>query len=207
MDDSSAIDFLRDYAKRTNRSVYSDESRYPLSSYRKIERYKSYAVIRDSDENNTNEENNNLFVWLSDPYYALGEYSVFSGIFLPVQSRYDGSFFIRKRNALDIFNLSNLIKTFGKNRPGFLSKVIISGKGGEQATELFSGTMAGNKILEALEISPSMRVGLNLPAVNFVPELKDKNYIAIINPQDWILDKEAIESLFKLGNELGKFIR
>ncbi len=88
-----------------------------------------------------------------------------------------------------------------------MSKVVISGKGSEQATELFSGTMAGNKVLEALDISPAMRVGLNLPAVNFVPELKDQNYIAIINPQDWILDKGSIESLFKLGNELGKFVR
>ncbi|MHC1779802.1 MAG: hypothetical protein AB9922_06145 [Bacteroidales bacterium] len=201
MDDSSAIDFLREFAKKTNRSVYSDESRYPISSYRKIERYKSYAVIRDSEENNT------VFVWLSDPYYAFGEYSVFSGVFIPVASKYDGSFYVRKRNVLDIFNLSNLLKTFGKNRPGFLSKVVISGKGSEQATELFSGTMAGNKILEALDISPAMRVGLNLPALNFVPELKDQNYIAIINPQDWILDKDSIESLFKLGNELGKFVR
>lgn len=201
MDDNSAIDFLREFARKTNRSVYSDESRYPISSYRKIERYKSYAVIRDS------EENNSFFVWLSDPYYALGEYSVFSGVFIPVASKYDGSFYVRKRNVLDIFNLSHLLKTFGKKRPGFLSKVVISGKGGEQATELFSGTMAGNKVLEALEISPAMRIGLNLPVVNFVPELKDKSYIAIINPQEWILEKGAIESLFKLGNELGKFVR
>jgi hypothetical protein len=201
MDDRAAIEFLRDFAKRTNREFESDESRYPLSSYRKIERYKSYAIISDSDRDSC------YFVWLSDPYYAIGEYSVFCGIFIPISSKYSHKFYIRKKNILDNLNLISAIKNIGKKEPGFLSKVVISGDDGGSAFELFSGTMAGHTVLEALDISPAMRVSVNEPRVDFVPGLNGKNFVAILNPQNWVLDKETIEKMFRLGKELREFIK
>ncbi|MDP3436225.1 MAG: hypothetical protein Q8S04_03195, partial [Bacteroidales bacterium] len=172
MEDRAAIEFLRDFAKRTNRKFESDESRYPLSSYRKIERYKSFAIIPDSDQESC------YFVWLSDPYYAIGEYSVFCGVFIPISSKHTERFYVRKKNILDNLNLISAIKSIGKKEPGFLSKVVISEDDKGSAFEMFSGTMAGHKVLEALEISPAMRVSVNEPRADFVPALNGKSFVA-----------------------------
>jgi len=201
MDDRAAIKVLRDFAKHTNRKIESNESRYPLSSYRKIERYKSFAIIPDSDQESC------FFVWLSDPYYAIGEYSVFCGVFIPISSKYSDKFYVRKKNILDNLNLISAIKNIGKKEPGFLSKVVISGDDKGSAFKLFSGTMAGHKVLEALEISPAMRIAVNEPRVDFVPGLNGKNFVAILNPQNWFLGKETIEKMFRLGKELGRCIK
>ncbi|PKO98934.1 MAG: hypothetical protein CVU13_07340 [Bacteroidetes bacterium HGW-Bacteroidetes-8] len=201
MDDSSALMVLRDFAKRTNRNIEFDESRYPLSSYRKIERFRTFAYIPN------NEQESCYFVWLSDPYRVIGEYSVFCGVFIPIASKYKERFYIRKKNILDNLNLLSLIKNIGRKKPGFLSSVVISGNDNNTANELFSGTMAGHKILEALELSPAMRLSVNIPDVDFVPGLKDKSYIAIMNPQEWFLDKGVIEKMFRLGEEIGKHLK
>jgi len=201
MDDSSAVMVLRDFAKRTNRNIEFDESKYPLSSYRKIERTRSFAYIPN------NEQESCFFVWLSDPYRVIGEYSVFSGVFIPIASKYKERFYIRKKNILDNLNLFSVIKNIGRKKPGFLSRVVISGNDNNCANELFSGTMAGHKILEAFELSPAMRLSVNIPNVDFVPGLKDKSYIAIMNPQEWFLDKSVIEKMFRLGEEIGKHLK
>ncbi len=201
MDDSSAVMALRDFAIKTNRNIEFDESRYPLSSYRKIQRSRIFAYIPN------NEQENCYFVWLSDPYRVVGEYSVFSGVFIPIASKYKERFYIRKKNILDNLNLFYLMKNIGRKNPGFLSSVVISGNDKNIANELFSGTMAGHKILEALELSPAMRLSVNIPDVDFVPGLKDKSYIAIMNPQDWFMDKSVIEKLFRLGEEIGKHLK
>jgi len=67
--------------------------------------------------------------------------------------------------------------------------------------------MAGHTVLEALDISPAMRVSVNEPRVDFVPGLNGKNFVAILNPQNWVLDKETIEKMFRLGKELREFIK
>lgn len=201
MDDSSAVMVLRDFAKRTNRIIEFDESRYPLSSYRKIERTRTFAYIPNDEQENC------FFVWLSDPYRVIGEYSVFSGVFIPIASKYKERFYIRKKNILDNLNLLSAIKNIGRKKPGFLSNVVISGNDNNCTSELFSGTMAGHKILEAFELSPAMRLSVNIPDVDFVPGLKDKSYIAIMNPQEWFLDKSVIEKMFRLGEEIGKHLK
>jgi hypothetical protein len=198
MEDRSANDIIKDFAKKTNRNIEFSHTMYPLSSYRKIERYKTIAYIPN------NQDERCFFVWLNDPYRVIGEYSSFSGVFIPISSGYKGSFTIRKRNILDNFNILSLIKKIGADDSGFLSKVVISGKDPERANELFTGTMAGHKALESLELSPAMRINLNLPEIDFVPALKGKNYLAIIDPQDWVLNRETIEKMLKIGEEIGR---
>jgi hypothetical protein len=193
MEERSANDIIKDFAKNTNRNIEFSHTMYPLSSYRKIERYKTIAYIPN------NQDESCFFVWVNDPYRVIGEYSSFSGVFIPISSGYKGSFSIRAKNILDNFNVVSLIKNIWADKSGFSSKVVISGNDPDRADELFNGTMAGHKVFEALKLSPAMRITLNLPVIDFIPALKGKNYIGIVNPQEWFLEREIVEKMLKIG--------
>ncbi len=189
MEEKTNIEILREYAKSTNRIIVDKEIPYPLTGIWTFQKYKRMIYIPN------NSENKSYFIWFSDPYAKIGLPTIFCGAFIPLSSKIKSRINIRNKNTLDklsIFSKPNKI-----DNDHFDSKVVISSNLDSSAKRLLSNSKLQDELLKALEIEKFMNISLNEYKIDFIPEFKSIPYLAIINPQSWILKKDDIENIFR----------
>ena len=87
-----------------------------------------------------------------------------------------------------------------KNKTGIEyldGKVVIKGDLNQADKKFLAHSRIQNYFLEALESETLVNISLNEYNVDFIPELKNKSYLSIINPQTWILERDYIEHSFR----------
>lgn len=200
MDNSrTGIDELIHYAKTTKREIVYKESPYPISSYRQIPRYKDVVYMPYSINGAS------FFVWSSDPYHENGGLSTFSGAFIPISSKIKSKLNIRNSNILDKVNLFTKHKKHNYLSEKFNSKTVITGDENSDLIDILN-PMIQNKLLEALKVSPLIRISINELNIDFVPSLKGCSYLSIINPQGWFYTPEEIDKLFEIIEDVNKIL-
>lgn len=200
MEEKSSEDILKEFARMTNRVAVVKKITYPLTGFRTFHKYKKFVYMPyDSSRNN-------YFVWLSDPYARIGYTTVFSGAFVPLSSRIKSRLNIRSRNILDKLSFFTKSKANKIGSENFDSQVVITGSIGSAEKRLLSQPRIQNQILKALGIAPNMNISINEYNVDFVPELKDKSYLSIINPQSWEFERESIEKIFRRMEKIRNII-
>jgi hypothetical protein len=200
MTEKTNNEILREFAKSTNRTIVDKETAYPKTGVGTIQKYRRSIVIPN------NAEKTSFFIWFSDPYARVALSTVFCGAFIPVSSKIKGKVNIRKKSVLD--KLDFLSKT-KKNKIGinyFDNKVVIKGDLGVEEKKFLAHSRIQHYLLEAFDSDSLVNISLNEFNLDFVPELKNKSHISIINPQTWILEKTYIESTFRQIEKIRRVI-
>jgi len=189
--EKSEVEILREFAKSTNRLIVDKEIPYPLTGIRTFQKYKSMIYVPN------NSENTSYFIWFSDPYAKIGLPTIFCGAFIPLSSRVKTRINIRNRNILDKLSIFSKTKFNKIGNDHFDSKVVITGDIDSSVRRFLSPTRIQDQLLTALEMEPVMNISLNEHQIDFIPEFKGVPYLAIVNPQKWILEKNDIEEMFR----------
>ena len=200
MEDKTSEDIIKEFARITNRVAVIKNIPVSMSGFRSFQKYKK-LVYMPYDSSNTN-----YFVWLSDPYARVGIPTVISGAFIPISSRVKSKLNIRSKFFLDRLNFLSRSKSneFGSDK--FNSKVVVTGNVDGAEKRLLSQPRIQNQILEALRIANDTTISINEYNIDFVPKLKGKSYLSIINPQGWELERDKIEEIFRRMEKIRNII-
>ncbi len=188
----SNIEILKEYAYRTKRNIIYNEEQYSLSIYRKIPRFKQSVIIPN------NSDNSSYFVLFADPYYKIGDYTAFCGVYIPIKTPLNTLLNLREKNILDRLNPFLSKKSLFTGDYNFDSKVVSSGNDYSIFNQLFNDRSLQNLILDTFRIKSLHYFSINETNVDFVPELKGKSHFCIYNPQEWILDESIFEKWFEV---------
>jgi len=197
MEEPTNLEILMKFAKSTGRQIFNEEIIYPSSGgVRNYQKAKEIIYIPNDSTNSC------FFIWLSDPFAKGGFATDICGAFIPLSSNIKTELNIRKRFLIDKLNpLSKLKHNIGSSN--FQSKVVIKGDTEDCAIKnLLSHSRVQNHIVKAFDIQELLNISINEFEIDFIPELKDKSYISIINPQTWCMEKQKIEDIFEYMEEL-----
>lgn len=201
MEEKSNIEIITEFAKMTRRKVYHEKIPYPVTGVRRIRKFKRLIYIPYNDQ-----ERNNFYIWFSDPHATVGYYTVFSGAFIPISSRIKGKINIRSKNIIDKVNVFSKSKAIKIGSSNFDSKAVITGTMDSAAKKLLSQAKIQEQLLNALELPGFLNISINEYDINFVPELKGKSYLSIINPKGWDFEKDTIEEIFRIVEKIKNII-
>ena len=191
MEEKSNLEIVKDFAKSTNRIVVAEELPYPLTGIRTFQKYKRMIFIPN------NKEKTSFFIWFSDPYAKIGLPTIFSGAFIPLPSNIKAKINIRSMNVLDKVNVISKAKSNKIGSDYFDSKVIITGEIDSTVKRFLTQPRIYDQLLKALKINSAINISINEYPLDFVPELSNTSYLAIINPQSWDLESVEIEKIFR----------
>ncbi len=191
MEEKSNLEIVKDFAKSTNRIVVAEELPYPLTGIRTFQKYKRMIFIPN------NKEKTSFFIWFSDPYAKIGLPTIFSGAFIPLPSNIKAKINIRSMNVLDKVNVISKAKSNKIGSDYFDSKVIITGEIDSTVKRFLTQPRIYDQLLKALKINSAINISINEYPLDFVPELSNTSYLAIINPQSWDLESVDIEKIFR----------
>jgi hypothetical protein len=203
MEKKSNKDKLQEFALKSGRVLEFSKKSYPLSSYRKFERFKTTAWMPCNIET---PEKGPVFVWLSYPYYVAGEYTTFSGIFMPLDIQsptpLDGKLVIRKKYFFDKIALFSRKKEEANDLSrNFTSRIVITGDATPPFYQPLKDQRIQNKIMDVLDISDILRICINQYDIDFVPSLQNRPTLGFVNQQEWITDKPTLDKLIDLAND------
>ena len=199
--DNKDYQTLDSFAKKTNRKLSFSEKSYNTSRPNRWPKYRTEVYIPN------NETETSFFVCLYDTYYRVGEHSVFSGVFIPVSIPDSINFNIRKRTIIDKFNTLFRDNSFKTNNSDFDSKVVINGNNETIMAKYLGDVKVQRILLKSFEISQTINISLNEIKTDFVPELTNKSQIGIYDKQQWFMEKDQINKMFDLIEELRQVIK
>jgi len=200
MEDRSSKDIIEEYARITRRVAVYNETPYKLSGVYKFVKYRKFVYLPYDSLGK------NYFVWVNDPLARIGYPTVFSGAFIPISSRIKSKLNIRSRNILDKLSFLKKSKVYSTGSKKFDSRVVIKGSYNSAEKRLLSQPRVQDQLLKALEISSYMTISINEYNVDFIPELKGKSYLSIINPQGWELESDSIDEIFRRMEKIRNII-
>ncbi len=188
MTEKTNQEVLKDFARKSGRELIFKEKQYPVSGIRKIPKFRTIAYIPN------NSEGSSYFVFFNDPYKKIGVPCSFCGAFIPVSIPKNIKASIRKRDFMD--NMSFKKNSFKTGTSSFDSKFVIEASDTMHLQRLFSNSEIQKETFKALNNKEFLKISINEFDLDFVPELQNRSYLAIINPLRWVLEKDFIEGLF-----------
>lgn len=200
-EEKSPIDEIRDFARSTNRSVEIKEIPYPVTGIRTIQKFKRMIYLPN------NENESSFFIWYSDPYLRIGQSSVFSGAFISLPEKLGARMNMRRRNVLDKISLFSSNKQNRIGKPYFDSKVFMTGELDTGVKRFLSSARIQEQIIKALQIEKYMNVWMNEYPIAFVPGLKEKPYLSIVNPLSWETNRDNIEAMLRAVEKIQNSIQ
>lgn len=201
MEDKSDIELLNAFARSTNRYISVKEIPYPITGIRTFQKFKRMIYLPN------NPEKTSYFIWFSDPYARIGQSTIFSGAYILLPSRVKSRIKIRSKNILDKLKVMSRNSGYKTGNEHFDSKVVVNGGADSGVKRILSQTRIQEEILKALELERYMNVSLNEYKIDFVPELKNKSYLSIINPQSWETERDSIENIFRQVEKIRRNIQ
>lgn len=185
----STIDFFTEFAKSTNRKIYTSETPYPGTFVYGVTEHKRIIIIP-----NTQEELSFL-IGYHDPK-SFNKNELYFGVFCSLNISTNKTLIIRKKDILDKLNPFLSQKIFKTDCESFDSKTIISGTDYSIVGKYFVNSKIQNLILDSLNFDEGIIVGINECNLDFVPAFKDKSHFGIFSRLKWIVDMTIIEDLF-----------
>ncbi len=200
MEEKSNIEVIQDYARSTHRSVEVKEIPYNRTI---IVRQDVILKYRREVYMPNNESSNVIFIWFSDYYSKIGERQVFCGAFIPISNKVTSKVNIRLKNILDRVNF------FGKNKTGnykFDSKFVVTGEIKDTDKKFLFQSRLHSQMISALNMNNVFCVSINEYNLDFIPSLKGKSYMALVNNQVWNMDRDFIEKSFKQAEAINDIV-
>lgn len=201
MYNKSNFDALSAIAKETGRRIEYNEVPYKSSRAARFPIYRATAYIP------FNSNGSSYYVCFWDSFEKIGENTVYSGVFVPVSFPKTLQFTIHEKNILDKFNKLFGSKSYKTGNSIFDSKAEITTNDPSKISKILHDTKIQKLILEAMKINHTINVSLNEINIDFVPALKNKSLFGIHDNQQWLLEKNQINLMFKLIEDLRKIIQ
>ena len=203
MQQPSEFEVLTAFAKSTERSIEAHETPYPVPNFR----VRAYPKFKRTVSISNNPERSSFFICFQDPFYKVGQSTVYSGAFIPLPVKTKSGLRIRKRTALDKLNFTSKSKANTTGNQSFDSKVVITGEMDAEIKKILFQSKIQQQILKALELDGFTVVTVNEYKIDFVPELQNTAHLGIINPSTWITDRLQVEAFLKLIENMREVIR
>ncbi len=198
-EEKSSIQELQAFAKRSGREIEFSEGAYSSNAMQPIVFHKRFAYIKNNPNSKT------YFACFSDPKNVSG-IAHYSGVFFSLPVSKSTKISLRKKFITDKLNF---FSNKEKNKTGsqsFDSKVIFEEFQLTGADRIFTNARAQEIIKKALDFDLRLRVGINGVDMSFVPELKGESHFGIYTTQDWFVEPEKIEMLFKFVEKIRSHI-
>jgi hypothetical protein len=194
----STIEILTEFAEFSKRNIFSKEMPYPTSAADPVMHYKKSFFMPDKADENC------FLIGFHDPK-SFNENELFFGVFFPLPLSKTSKINIRKKDILDKLNpfKHNIYKTDSDN---FDSLTVITGNDNTLNGKLLSNSHIQQLIIDSLNISELINIGLNEFDLDFVPAFENRSNFGIFTKQKWILDSTIIENLFTKTEQLRKLI-
>lgn len=193
--EKSSIQKLQDFAKSTGREIKCSEGAYPSNAMQPIVYHKRLACIKNHTNNKT------YFACFSDPK-KVGGIEHCSGVFFSLPVAKTMKICLRKKFVTDKLNFFVKKETNKTGNQSFDSKVIFEKYETNGSDRVITNTRVQETIKEALNFDLRLRVGINDVDLSFVPELKGESHFGIYTTQDWFVEPEKIEVLFKFVEKI-----
>jgi hypothetical protein len=199
MEEIESLDWIKEYANKTNREAYLKEEEYDKGTgFHNFIRYKRTAYMAN------NKDESSFFIWLGDPYAEFTWFTSYCGVFIPIDIPLDNKFCIRKKDFLDKINPA--LKDIPIGDIKFDRQHVISGNKSESIRQLLKSDEIKAQLSSSLNVTEGLRIHINEPSIDFVPYFNDKAYLGIVFGQGWILEGHIIEDLFQIAEDLKKYL-
>lgn len=190
---------LKSFAESTARELNYNETFYDTTRQAHFPQFRTEVYIPNNDKELS------FYVSLYDKIHRIDQLSLFSGIFIPTSFEESINFKLRKKNFVD-----RLIGIFNSHRPKtnnrvFDAQVLVITED-QSIIKLLKDRSIQHTITKIFEANPLLQISLHEIKLDFVPQLKDKACIGIFTTQTWLLDKNIINMLFDLAEELAGHI-
>jgi hypothetical protein len=153
--------------------------------------------------NHTNAET--FFVYYNNPKSVNGNDN-YSGVFFTLPVPKSTKVLIRKGFFFDKLNFFSKNKTYKTGTDSFDSQVVFEKSEFVDGDKIFDKQKVQALIEKAFQLNIGMRIGINCVNADFVPELKDHSHFGILVTQDWFVESEKIEMLFKFAEEIRRMV-
>ncbi len=189
--ESSIIQPLQEYAKKTNRSFKHNHTPYDNSNYRMQNAAVDTVVIVEKN--------------ISEPkfisFYNSKEYNYYSGFFLSIDLPKETMVLLASKNVFHKLNPFHKHSNRVSGYRYFDSVGIISNNSNyKDAVSLLSNAKLSKLIIKALSIDPRVKVGVNY----IIPEneFENKSVLGIFIQKAWFSNTNLIDKLFKVSEEI-----
>lgn len=191
----SAIEKLEKFANNTSRKVYFTEDAYPHTSLHAVTYHRRTLYIPA-------DSNNDCFLVCFGDSREFGNYANFSGVFFAIDKPLTEQLVVRKNDILD--KISSVFKKTGlKTGNSEFDKIsIIEECSSASSVDFIKKQEILNSVQSAFDLDNLLRAGINELKIDFVPELKDKSHFGIYLLNDWIVDPEKIEKIFRVVKDI-----
>ncbi|PKQ60801.1 hypothetical protein BZG02_18195 [Labilibaculum filiforme] len=193
--EKSSIQNLQDFAKKSGRVIKVSEGAYPSNAMQPIVYHKRLAYMKNNANSKT------YFACYSDPK-NVGGIEHFSGVFFALPVSKDTNIYLRKKFVIDKLNFFAKKETQRTGMEGFHSKVVFEKYQSNSTDRIFTNARVQETIKNALKFDMRLRVGINNVDLSFIPELNGESHFGIYTTQDWFVEPEKIEMLFKFVEKI-----
>lgn len=194
-EEKSSIQKLKDFAKKSDREIEFSEGAYSSNAMQPIVYHKRLVYIKNKPNSKT------YFACFSDPKKVAGkEYC--SGVFFSLPVSQSTKICLRKKFVTDKLSFFSKKGTNKTGNHSFDSKVVFEEFQLIGTDRIFTNTRVQEIIKNALDFDLRLRVGINDFDLSFVPELKGNSHFGIYTTQDWFVEAEKIEMLFKFVEKI-----
>lgn len=188
--EKSSVEILKDIAKRANWEIEINEQK---------QHFRAGNTIRNVVIKN-NQIKGSYFI--SAQGTDFDKYRLYSGVFFPITGRDNYKLLIRKRDQLDKFSFRKNRLRFKIGNSSFDSKIHIETNNETETHKLLSSSKVQIQILEFLNITDRLQIGINEINPSFNQELAGKSFLSIFMFMVWMADKSLIDNAFRLGESL-----
>lgn len=194
-EEKTAIEELKEFAKRTKREIDCKDEAYVASGINPRTLVKQHAILSKSTEDEA------YFVNFCDMARS-GDNSMYSGLFFPVDFHTSALVRVRQKNVLDKMNPFSTKPEFKTDWKKFDSKAIIEEIDARSSGKLFQSQGTQSLILDIFKLDPRLKLCVNHIDVGIVPELKNMSTLGIYITEQWLLDEAIIKKLYTLVGKL-----
>ncbi len=198
--DKSAIEILTEFAKNTGRKIEFLEQPYPKGFIRPVAYHKRKLYIPG------NKEETSYFICYQDST-EFGEHAMYSGVFVPISVPESFRIKVRKKDVIDKLNVFSRKKSIKTENQDFDSQVVLTVSDPDKAKLILKNKNIQGIIIKAFKLNEEFKIAINEVDISFVPPFKNKSYFGIYSTQQWILERETIETLFWLIEKFRSLIQ
>ncbi|WP_321279431.1 hypothetical protein [Marinifilum fragile] len=193
--EKSSIEKLKDFALKTHRKINFSEKAYPSNALHPVTYHRRFVSIPGNDYKRV------FFACFGDSR-RLDNFSIYSGVFFPIDVSRETKICVRKKHIFDKISLFVRKKYYKTGVDSFDSQVVFDEFTAIGINKIFINAKIQKLILKAFDFDVRLRVGINMLNIDFVPELKGKSYVGIYTTQDWFINSSEIEILYDLAEQL-----
>lgn len=188
--EKSSVEILKDIAKRSGWEFKANEQSYNLRHGHSIRN----VIIRNHSIPNS--------YFISAQINKMYNYRIYSGVFFPLKAHDSYKLLIRKRDFTDKLSFRKNKLRFIIGNSSFDSQIYIETNNDIQTHKLLSNSKIQMEIVEFLNLTERLQIGVNELNPDLNKELEGKSYLSVFMFLEWMQDKELIDKAFSLGELL-----